>query len=127
MPKETISEHGIVRTSDATNKLPNTLLAGEEFKKFRTHGTPIEKKDTKQIRHTTADQKNSMETTFDSSQLNLISDLRLSLFQGRSRIVGNLFLVGGEPFCGAILRGGEVRWAEVLGDQIAGMNRIFLM
>ena len=37
-----------------------------------------------------------------------------------------LSLVGGEPFCGAILRGGEVRWAEVLGDQIAGMNGIFL-
>jgi hypothetical protein len=39
MPKEIISEHGIVRTTNAANKIPKALLADEEFKKFRTHGT----------------------------------------------------------------------------------------
>jgi len=43
MPKETISEHGIVRTSKAANRIPKALLADDEFKKFRTHGTAIEK------------------------------------------------------------------------------------
>ena len=72
MPKETISEHGIVRTSNAANRFPKALLADEEFKKFRTHGTANERKVAKQIRHTTTDQQNNMESAFDSSQLNLI-------------------------------------------------------
>ena len=72
MPKEIISEHGIVRTTNAANRIPKALLAGEEFKKFRTHGTAIEKKDAKQIKHTTTAQKNSMESAFDSSQFDFI-------------------------------------------------------
>jgi hypothetical protein len=43
MPKETISAHGIVRTSNDANRIPKVLLADEEFKKFRTHGTANEK------------------------------------------------------------------------------------
>jgi hypothetical protein len=73
MPMETISEHGIVRTSNAPNTIPKALLAGEEFRKFRTEGTANEKKDAKQIRHTTTDQRNSLDATFDSSHLNLIN------------------------------------------------------
>ena len=69
MPKETISEHGIVRTSSVPNSIPKALLADEEFKKFRIQGTANEKKDAKQIKHTTTDQKNSLETTFGTSQL----------------------------------------------------------
>ena len=72
MPKETISEHGIVRTNNAANRIPKALLADEEFKKFRAQGAANERKVAKQIRHTTTEQKNSMESAFDSSQLNLI-------------------------------------------------------
>lgn len=72
MPKEIIIEHGIVRTSNAENRIPKALLAEEEFKKFRTHGTAIEKKDAKQIRHTTTVQKNNLESAFDSSHFDFI-------------------------------------------------------
>jgi hypothetical protein len=72
MPKEIISEHGIVRTTNAANRIPKALLADEEFKKFRTHGTAIKRAYAKQVKHTTTVQKNSMESAFDSSQLNLI-------------------------------------------------------
>ena len=72
MPKEIISEHGIVRMTNAANTIPKALLADEEFKKFRTCGTANEKKDAKQIKHTTTVQKNSMESGFDSSQFDFI-------------------------------------------------------
>jgi hypothetical protein len=73
MPKEIISENGTVRTTNAANRIPKTLLADEEFKNCRTHGTANKRPDAKQIRHTTIDPKNSMEATFDSNQLNLIN------------------------------------------------------
>jgi hypothetical protein len=43
MPEEIESEHRIVRTSNAANRIPKTFLADEESKKFRTHGTANEK------------------------------------------------------------------------------------
>ena len=43
MPKEMISAHGIVRRSNPANRIPKALLAGEELKKFRIHGSAIEK------------------------------------------------------------------------------------
>jgi hypothetical protein len=42
MPKEIRSEHGIASTSNAANRMPKALLADEEFKVFRTHGTANE-------------------------------------------------------------------------------------
>lgn len=69
MPKEIISEHGIVRTTNAANRMPKALLADEEFKKFRTNGTAIKRPYAKHVRHTTTVQKNSVESAFDSSQL----------------------------------------------------------
>lgn len=72
MPKEIISEHGIVRTTNAANRIPKALLADEEFKKFRTDGTAIKRAYAKHVKHTTIVQKNSMESAFDSSQLILI-------------------------------------------------------
>jgi len=72
MPKEIISEHGIVRTTNAANRIPKALLANEEFKKFRTDGTAIKRAYTNNVKHTTTVQKNSMESAFDSSQLILI-------------------------------------------------------
>jgi len=72
MLKEIISEHGIVRATNAANKIPKKSLADEEFKKFRTHGTAIQKPDAKQLEHTTADPKNSREATFETSQLDMI-------------------------------------------------------
>jgi hypothetical protein len=72
MPKEIINEHGIVRTTNAANRIPKALLAEEEFKKSRTHGTAIKSAYAKQVKHTTTVQKNSVARVFDSSQLNLI-------------------------------------------------------
>jgi len=72
MPKEIISEHGIVRTINAANTIPKALLADEEFKKFRTHGTATERAYAKHVKHTTTVQKNSMESGFDSSQFDFI-------------------------------------------------------
>jgi hypothetical protein len=84
MPKETISEHGIVRTTNAKNRFPKTLLADEELKKSRTHGTATKRAYAKQLKHTTTDEKNSVEAVFDSSQLCLINLPLLSSAQIRS-------------------------------------------
>jgi hypothetical protein len=75
MPKEIIGEHGIARRTNPANKIPKTLLADEEFKKFRTHGTAIKRQYAKQLKHTTLDQKNNIEATFDASHSNLIQSL----------------------------------------------------
>ena len=72
MPNETINEHGIVRTTNVANRMPKALLADEEFKKFRTHGTASNRPYARQVKHTTTDTKNSTEAAFDWSQLNLI-------------------------------------------------------
>jgi hypothetical protein len=73
MPREIISEHGIVRPTNAAKEIPKKLLTDEAFKNCRTHGTAINRANVKQLKHTTTDQKNSIETTFDLSQLNLMS------------------------------------------------------
>ena len=65
MPKEIMSAHGIVRTTSAANRFPKALLADEEFRKFRTHGTANDMPTQKQLKHTKTVQKNSMETTLD--------------------------------------------------------------
>jgi hypothetical protein len=73
MPKEMISEHGTVRATNTTNRIPPILLAGEEFRKPRTDGTAIERANAKQLKHTTTDQARSLNATFDTSQLNFIN------------------------------------------------------
>ena len=70
---ETISEHGIVRTTSAANRIPAALFAHEEFKKFRTDGTANEMPNAKQIRHTTTEHKNNFVTTLETSQFNLMN------------------------------------------------------
>jgi hypothetical protein len=70
MPKETMSEHGIVRMTSVANEIPKTLFADEAFRKDRIHGTAIRRPAPKQLKHTITDQKYSAESAFDSSQLN---------------------------------------------------------
>jgi len=72
MPKKMARKDGNPKTTIAAKRIPNGILAGEEFMNCGTPGIERIHANAKALKITTAEQRNRIEAAFDSSQLNLI-------------------------------------------------------